>query len=276
MTLSGTFLWRKLRELRILAAHRRTAGICERLIARYEASPEQYALGPKKAFDSDRIIWQYWAQGYGNVPGVVRECLASVDRFAGGYSVIRLTDENLEEYLDIPGFVKEKRRLFSMAFFSDLLRLMLLHTYGGIWLDATVMLTGPIPDEFAAQNFFVFRRDPGEPDYKYWRDTYAYYFGWAKGFRVNMLSSFMVAKKGCKTASDLCGAMLKWWEECDYLPDYFFLQILYDVYDGEEKCPVVSDTLPHYLQQSMNDPGFSIMSREDIVEKIPIHKLTYK
>ena len=276
MNIKGTFLWRKLRECKILAAHRRTAQICEMLIAHYEASSVRHALGPKKAFDSDRIIWQYWAQGYENVPDVVRKCLDSVDEYASGFTIIRLSDENLEEYLYIPGFVKEKKSIFSRAFFSDLLRLMLLQTYGGIWLDATIMLTGPIPEDIASQNFFVFRRDPDEPDQKYWRDTYAYYFGWAKGFRVNMLSSFMVAKKRCKTASDLCGAMLKWWEECDYLPDYFFLQILYDVYDEEEKCPIVSDTLPHYLQQSMNDPDFSIMPREEIIKKITIHKLTYK
>ena len=276
MNLSSTLLWRKLREFKILSAHKRTARICESLIARYEASPEHYTLGPKKAFDSDRIIWQYWAQGYESVPDVVRKCLSSVDEYARGYEVIRLTDENLEEYLDIPSFVKEKKSLFSRAFFSDLLRLMLLHTYGGIWLDATVMLTGQIPEDIASQSFFVFRRDPGEPDYKYWRDTYAYYFGWSSGFRVNMLSSFMVAKRESRTASDLCGLMLKWWKEQDYLPDYFFLQILYDVYDGEEKCPIVSDTLPHYLQQSMNDPGFSIMPREEVVRRIPIHKLTYK
>ena len=40
--------------------------------------------------------------------------------------------------------------------------------------------------------------------------------------------------------------------------------------------PLVSDTLPHYLQQSINDPSFDLMSREEILRTIPIHKLTYK
>ena len=276
MNLSRTFLWRKLRERKILAAHKRTAKICEDLLARYQAAPEHLDLTPKKQFDSKRIIWQYWAQGYDDVPPVVRDCLDSVERFADGCTIVRLSDANLAEYLDLPDFVQQKRDVFSRAFFSDLLRLMLLRTYGGIWLDATIFLSAPIPEEYWNYPFFVFRRDPHEPHVAYWRNTFAYYFGWAKGLRVNMLSSFMAAKKGSVTASELCGAMLLWWEEHEDLPDYFFLQILFDVYPKKEPFPLVSDTLPHYLQQRKSDPSFNLMAKEEILRTIPIHKLTYK
>ena len=87
MNLSRTFLWRKLRERKILAAHKRTAKICEDLLARYQAAPEHFDLTPKKQFDSKRIIWQYWAQGYDEVPPVVRDCLDSVERFAAGCTI---------------------------------------------------------------------------------------------------------------------------------------------------------------------------------------------
>lgn len=276
MNLSRTFLWRKLRECKILRTHRRVAGICENLISEHEASPVQFELAPKKQFPNDRIIWQYWAQGYENVPLVVRKCLDSVEKYAGNYTLVRLTDENLSDYLDLPEFVKEKRACYSMAHFSDLLRLMLLRTYGGIWADATIMLSAPIPEDYAGCDFFVFRRDPNEPNRKYWCNTYAYYFGWAKGFRVNMLNSFIVARHGNRTVGDLCDLMLLWWQKHDSLPDYFFFQILFDVYGCREEFPLVSDTLPHYLQQSLNDPQFSLMTRDDILANIPIHKLTYK
>ena len=212
MNFSRSFIWRKLRERKILASHKKTAKICKDLIRQYQESPVEYRFEPKKQFNTDRIIWQYWAQGYDSVPDVISNCLKSVDEFAKGYIIVRLTDENLVDYIDLPPFVKEKRNVYSRAFFSDLLRLILLRTYGGIWLDATILLTGPIPEELANQPFFVYRRDPNEPNYKYWRNTYAYYFGWAKGFRVNMLSSFMVAKKEDKTVSDLCNYLLFWWE----------------------------------------------------------------
>ena len=204
--------------------------------------------------DTDKILWQYWAQGYDHVPDEVRNCLDSVDHYAADYQIVRLTDENLSDYLDLPDFVQEKRGVFSRAFFSDLLRLMLLKTYGGVWMDATILMTGPIPRKWAESDLLLCRRDPDEPDYKYWRNTYAYYFGWAKGFRVNMLSSFIVARKGNRTISELCDLMLLWWRD----------------------HTLVSDTLPHYLQQSINDPNFSLMEREDIFKRFPIHKMTYK
>lgn len=276
MNLSKTFLWRKLRERKILAAHKRVAKICEDLIAGYREYPEHFSFEAKKEFDTDRIIWQYWAQGYEDVPDVVRSCLESVDKYAADYTVVRLTDENMSDYLDLPDFVQQRRATYSRAHFSDLLRLILLKTYGGIWMDATIFLTAPIPQEWADSEFMVFRRDPKEPNYKYWRNTYAYYFGWAKGFRVNMLNSFIIAKKGGRTISDLCDLMLLWWRDHENVPDYFFFQILYDVYDCPDKFQLVSDTLPHYLQQSINDSKFSIIQREDIFKRFPIHKLTYK
>lgn len=276
MNLTHTFFWRKIRERKILAQHRRIASICEGLLAQYEVHPVHFQFEPKKVFDTDRIIWQYWAQGFDVVPSVVKHCLESVEKFAEGYTLVRLSDVNLSDYLDLPDFVKQKRHSFSFAHFSDILRLMLLKTYGGIWLDATVFLSGPIPEDFARSPFFVYRRDPHEPNIKYWRNTYAYYFGWAKGFRVNMLNSVMVACKGDITIADLCDLMLLWWRDHDYVPDYFFFQILFDVYRLKTVFPLVSDTLPHYLQQSMNDPKFNLMSRENILQTISIHKLTYK
>ena len=276
MILQESFLWRKFRERKILATHKRVAKVCEELIANYRECPEHFVFEAKKDLGTDKIIWQYWAQGYDDIPEIVRTCLRSVDNYAGDYSLIRLTDANLSDYLDLPDFVLRKRATYSLAHFSDLLRLILLKTYGGVWMDATIFMTGSIPQKWSESDFLVFRRDPHEPDYKYWRSTYAYYFGWAKGFRVNMLNSFIIAKKGDKTVSELCDLMLLWWKGHDNVPDYFFFQILYDVYDCHEEFQLISDTLPHYLQQSINDPKFSIMQREDIFKRFPIHKLNYK
>jgi len=265
MNIRKTYIWRKLREMKILRQHKRVAGICENLIKDYKKSGNEIRFVPKKQFLNERIIWQYWAQGYDDVPEVVRQCLDSVDKYASDYTIVRLTDENLAEYIDAPDFIEQKRGAFSRAHFSDILRLMLLKTYGGIWMDATIMLLGPIPEEIANQNFFVFRRDPNEPNKEYWQNSYAYYYGWANGFRVNMLSSFMVAKKGNKSMSDLCNLILLWWKKNNYLPDYFFLQILFDVYAPKDNYPLVSDCLPHYMQQGLNSDHLC-----------PIQKLTYK
>ena len=72
MNLSRTFVWRKLRERKILEAHKRVAGICEWLIASCNAAPASFDFEPKVSFGTDKIIWQYWAQGLDEVPDVVR------------------------------------------------------------------------------------------------------------------------------------------------------------------------------------------------------------
>ena len=56
--LSRTWLWRKLRERKILRQHARVAAVCGELIARYRAESPSFALKPKKQFGSERIIWQ--------------------------------------------------------------------------------------------------------------------------------------------------------------------------------------------------------------------------
>ena len=89
MDYTHSFLWRKLRERKILASHKRVAAICEDLIAKYRIHPENYSFEPKKRFGTERIIWQYWGQGYDDVPEVVRTCLASVDKYAADYTIVR-------------------------------------------------------------------------------------------------------------------------------------------------------------------------------------------
>ena len=275
--LSHSTLWRKMRERQILREHRETAAICEQLIKDYAKAPLKEEFLPKKHLPEGKLlIWQYWAQGYNEVPSVVKQCLDSVDQYCKDEIIIRLSNDNIQEYLDLPDYILKQKEQRSIAFFSDLLRLLLLRVYGGLWLDATILMTNPIPEEWKSLEFFVYRRDPDEKNFKYWRNTYAYYFGWCKGFRVNMLSSIMFAKPRGKTVSDLCDLLLFWWKTHPDQPNYFFLQILYDVYQTQDCFPLISDCIPHYLQKSIDDPHFSIMTREEIVRNYPFHKLTYK
>lgn len=265
---------------RIIRTHKRIADLCGTLVNKCISQNIHIHSVPLKDLNSDKIIWQYWAQGFENVPPVVADCLSSVDLYKGDYQVIRLSDANYSEYLQFPESILSKIPLMSKAHFSDILRVALLEAYGGVWMDATIMLTGEIPAEYLQMDYFVFQRDPDEPDKDYWENAYAYYYGWADDFKVNMLSSFMAAKKGNLVIALLEHALLLWWQENDYLPDYFLLQILYDVLINgqmqQHKCPIVSDCIPHYMQQSINDPSFNLIPKEEILKKTRIHKLTYK
>lgn len=271
-------LWHVIRRKRIVRQHARVAELCNQLIDHNE----KCFIHPSRNDLPQNIIWQYWAQGYDNVPVVVKQCLDSVDKWRGDYTVIRLTDQNLSDYIQLPDYIiqKKKQGIIPLAQFSDILRVCLLSTYGGVWLDATIMLTGPLPKRYSDMDFFVFQRDSEEPNKKYWENVYAYYFGWSKGYRVNMLNAIIFAKKDSIVLKEMAQLLLAYWKNNEELPDYFFFQILFDVLiHGKLKklnCPVESDCTPHLLQQSINDPKFNLCSKEEIMERTSIHKLTYK
>lgn len=269
------------RQRRILKQHSRVAGYWDQVIADYVAGDlPAYKLTPKQALGDGRIIWQYWGQGFDQLPEVVEHSVASVDRYAGDFRVIRLDDSSIADYLDLPSFVIEKQRegVFNRTFFSDLLRLALLSCYGGVWLDATVLLTGEIPERYTDMDYFVFQRDPAAEWQSFWRESYAYYWSWHPDFKVNMLSSFFVAKAQSSVVQSLLDLLLYYWETEERLHDYFTFQILYNqLLDGpmqDRRCLLEDDTVAHLLQTRLNG-GLTALSYGDIVDRTSIHKLSY-
>lgn len=280
--LKKILFWHVIRKCRIIRQHARVAALCNQLIADYKDYEVARLSTPLGSSISGNVIWQYWAQGYEHVPEIINKCLKSVEQWKGDYTIIRLTDTNLSDYIQLPNYILEKKEkgIIPLAQFSDILRVCLLSTYGGLWLDATILLTGPIPQRYKDMDFFVYQRDPKEPNKKYWENAYAYYYGWSKGFRVNMLNAVIFAKKDSLVISKMAQLLLTYWKNHDELPDYFFFQILFDtLINGEFKtynCPIESDCTPHLLQQSINDPKFKLVTKKEIMKMTNIHKLTYK
>lgn len=97
----------------------------------------------------NKIIWTMWFQGIDDMPQTVNLCHHSVERYKGNYQHITLTQDNLEEYIVIPNLIMEKWKqgIISNANFSDYVRVSVLDKYGGIWLDATVLLSSNFPSE---------------------------------------------------------------------------------------------------------------------------------
>lgn len=102
-----------------------------------------------------KIIWQFWWQSATNPPPVVARCFESVRRHCGDYRVIVLDQNNFEQYVEMPEYVRNYFRGHEhSAHFSDYIRFSLLTKYGGVWLDATVFLTDRIPDEILQCEYF--------------------------------------------------------------------------------------------------------------------------
>lgn len=91
-----------------------------------------------------KIIWWSWLQGLDEAPEITHVCLDSVRRHMPGYEIRLITEANYREYVELPDHVLDRwnRKLMCAAHFSDLLRTELLLRYGGVWIDATVFLTG--------------------------------------------------------------------------------------------------------------------------------------
>lgn len=140
-------IWNWLRRIKIIWKH----GQCQQELNEIFKTVDDRLLSEIKPLkqlpDSKKIIWQYWAQGFdsSSMPYLVNMCFQSVNEHTSNFLLIRISDENIKEYIEIPRWLAEKRCHISKAHFADLLRCVLLSKYGGLWLDATTFLTGNVP-----------------------------------------------------------------------------------------------------------------------------------
>lgn len=240
---------------------------------------EKYNIQPKKDLKNKKIIWQYWAQGVENAKDTAKLCFASVDKYKGDYEVIRITDENIDEYLELPAFIKEKRRNpeFRPVFFSDLLRVALINVYGGIWLDASILMTDDIPTKYEEYDFFMFSRDTDSANKDWGKGDQHFYFSWREEFKVKHLSSIIYGHKKSELSSVILDLLLFFWKNEEKIPHYFFFQImineLKDMNVINFNFPAEDDTLPHLLQTKMNKK-FKQEEYESIVSQASLHKLS--
>lgn len=251
--------------------------------AYFEGKIEKYTFKPKKELDGKKIIWQYWHNGTDeqSIPELIKICFDSVDKYKSDYDVIRLSDKNVAEYIDIPDFVLEKRKnnpKFKIPFFSDLVRLILLKTYGGVWLDATIFLTDTLPQQYAGLEYFLFQRSDEELHKDYWVKIGTGYYSWLPDFKVNSLNSVIFGKQSSEVLGSLLDIMLYFWKKSETFSYYFTFQVMYNEIITRKlphlQCPIVNDCIPHILQAKiLKDYPFA--SFEEIVQMAFIHKLSH-
>lgn len=104
------------------------------------------AVYPESQSFDNRMIWVCWLQGEANMPDIVRTCYNSVKANANGREVVLITNENVEKYISIPKFIKDKvnNGKMSRTHLADYIRISLLKNYGGLWIDATVFVSNKI------------------------------------------------------------------------------------------------------------------------------------
>lgn len=107
---------------------------------------------------SEKIpVWICWWQGEENFPAIVKMCVDRIRKLAPDYTtVILVTERNYKDFIDIPEYVikKIKDGKFSITAFSDLLRVLLLSEYGGMWIDSTVYVTDQFDENYFKNPFY--------------------------------------------------------------------------------------------------------------------------
>lgn len=136
------------------------------IIEKYKAKADV----PLQPIGKDATIFVMWMQGEESMPPLVKTTYASILQYAGDHPVVLLTQENIREYLtkselwDEENYNYLAQEKISHAHFADLARMCVLSTYGGIWIDATILLNCCVDDFITEQLAFFSGRRPGWKD----------------------------------------------------------------------------------------------------------------
>lgn len=125
--------------------------------------------------EQSRPIWVCWLQGEEEMPEIVRSCYHSVCFHAAGRTVILITEDNLHNYVEVPEFITEKVRTGKMSrtHYADYIRILLLKTHGGLWIDTTILVTDDITMD-CGLSFFSQKQ---KPDSVYFVSQYRWHVG---------------------------------------------------------------------------------------------------
>ena len=217
----------------------------------------------------DSPIWIFWWQGMEAAPNIVKKCLNSVKQCAENHKIIIISKENYKEYADIPDYIIDKVNTgkISLTHFSDILRLELLYKNGGIWMDATLWMTGRIPTSAYDFPFFTIKHGKYS-DYHVCRGKWSTFFMGAG--KNNPLIKF------CRDFH------YEYWKKENSPICYLLLDIPFCIaYDNFEWAKLMIDAVPENgtmvfaMQENMN----SIYDSEQFkqwCENTYVHKVSYK
>jgi len=228
------------------------------------ASPDE----PSKVghIDGKHTIWWCWLQGVENAPEIVKVCLNSVRKYSD-WDLVIITKESYEKYIEIPEYIVEKHNegIIPDPHFSDVLRVALLTKWGGIWIDATVYLTGGnLLKEIETEELFCY-----------------------KHLMRGMDSNFIVASNwlikcnpGNPIMEDLKNMLFSYWKRESKLCTYFLFHFLFTIasrkhMDMWNNVPSISNVPPHIFQTELMVP-YSAKRWHELCSMSDVHKLTYK
>ncbi|WIW91142.1 capsular polysaccharide synthesis protein (plasmid) [Sphingobium sp. V4] len=210
-----------------------------------------------------KIIWCCWFQGREQAPHLVRSCLHSWEARNPGWEVRCLDRHSVARYAPALTDFDLNSRSVTAASLSDIVRLSLLHEYGGVWVDATVFCNRPL-DEWLpghmAEGFFAFDR-PDRP----------------------LASWFLAAAPYDPVIARWFAAAMDYWENRSETDDYFWVHNLFGALLATDAQVAArwarvrgqSALPPHQIQDlGMLTPAAEAAHLVDW--SLPMFKLTYR
>lgn len=187
---------------------------------------------------AEKTIWTCWFQGRDQAPEVVKRCLASWEELNPGWTFRCLDAITIGRYVALDRYVDLNHQDVTAASLSDIVRLLLLHEYGGVWVDATVFCNQPI-DEWltgpCGTGFFAFRNAVKQRSLASW---------------------FLACKPGNALVAKWATRSIAYWKGRIRSSDYFWLHHQFtelcatdpDAKRAWEAVPYVSADGPHTIQ----------------------------
>lgn len=218
--------------------------------------------------EESNYIWICWLQGYEKAPDIVKACIDSIKKHFPEKEVIILTNDNINKYVEFNDSItqKYKKGIISRTHFSDILRTELLCKHGGLWVDSTVLCTSDsIKDILNRNDFFAFKElDLSRTKIRTIVSSSWFIYSKYKGHPIMMLTR------------DLLNA---YWEDHNYLIDYFLFHIFFAIsanhYKEEwDKVETYNNHSPHILMFEL-DKKYSKNRFDEIKKMSSIHKLQW-
>ena len=227
---------------------------------------------PAPDFGGRIPVFVCWWQGFDQAPDTVRLCLESIRRNIPEDRCVlcEIRAENMEQYIYLPIHIMERYRdgRISLTHLSDVLRVMLLYRYGGLWLDATYFLAKPLEPEFFDRDFFTLRsRTPK------WR---------ADIVQGRWSCNLMLAKPGDPLMGFLVNAFCYYYFKTEELVDYYVFDYIIDlgircVPGAAERLEQVPYTDPEVMNlMPLMDKRFDQARYGSLISETSFFKLTYR
>lgn len=227
----------------------------------------------------DYQIYFCWLQGEDNLPTVVQCCYNSLKQNAGHYKVVFIDEKNFSDYVDIAPHIIDKFRAgkISRTHFSDILRINLLERHGGLWLDATILVTEPLENhrDFWQLDFYTLKcsreKYMTEPICEY--ISYGRWASFIQGAAIRHNPLFVFEKEFFN----------EYWREYDGIINYHLFDFIIAL--AYENIPVVRkeiDAVPinygcsdFFWMEHLNDPC-SAHPLDEILNAHFLNKLNWK